>query len=157
MRHPKPAIAEGVCYGASDVDLAEPIDLAGLAALPAFDHLISSPLRRCRVLADAIGAARGLEPMVDTRLREMDFGVWEGRAWDDISRQELDEWATNFEDARPHGGESVAQLAARVDAALTDHLATNDGCLIIITHAGVIRAATRDWRMPIPFGALVHL
>jgi alpha-ribazole phosphatase len=156
MRHPKPAIAAGVCYGVSDLDLAEPIDLACHAALPAFARLVSSPLQRCRLLGQAIGAVHGVSPVIDPRLREMDFGAWEGVPWDDIPRAQLQEWADDFEHARPHGGESVAMLAQRVDAALADYRAQSGDCLII-THAGVIKAATRNWRLEVDFGACVHV
>ncbi len=81
--------------------------------------------------------------MVDSRLREMDFGTWEGCAWNHISRLELDDWAQHFLHARPHGGESVYMLRDRVLKAMADfRRAGNDH--IIVTHAGVIRAALSD-------------
>ena len=87
-----------------------------MAALPRADRLVSSPLERCRRLAERIGAARGLVPVVDERLREFDFGTWEGVPWESIPRAELDAWAADFLHARPHGGESVQMLHERVAA-----------------------------------------
>jgi alpha-ribazole phosphatase len=156
MRHPPPAIAPGVCYGATDVALAGPVDADAFVDLPPFHQLVSSPLARCAILATRLAQARGLAPAFDDRLREMDFGAWEGKAWDAIPRLELDAWAADFLHARPHGGESVAMLAARVSAALRDHR-RQSGDSLIVTHAGVVRAALGDWRAQIGFGTWVRL
>lgn len=156
MRHPKPAVAEGVCYGVSDVSLAEPITLDSLAHAPHCDVLVSSPLTRCRQVADVLAAKCGVAPVIDPRLREMDFGAWENRAWESIAREELDAWAADFLHARPHGGESVAMLKARVDDALAEHKAAR-GAVLIVTHAGVVKAALNDWRARVDFSAWVKV
>ena len=91
MRHTRPAVPKGVCYGITDLDLAPTFDdeaAAIVAALPPADRLVSSPLRRCRRLAERIGVARGLAPAFDDRLRELDFGAWEGVPWNAIPRAE---------------------------------------------------------------------
>ena len=111
-----------------------------MAALPPVARVVTSPRRRCRLLAEAIAAARGLELGEDARLAEMDFGAWEGRRWDALPRAELDAWAADFEGARPHGGESVAMLAARVGAALAA-AEPADPPVLWVTHSGVVRAA----------------
>jgi alpha-ribazole phosphatase len=152
MRHPAPAIAPGICYGASDIGLAAPPSPEHFADVPRFDRLLASPLSRCRQVAQMLGAMHGLAPLFDRRLQEIDFGAWEMQKWDDIPRAEIDAWAEDFLHARPHGGESVAMLAARVAAALDAHRASQ-GDTLIITHAGVIRAALADWRAEIPYGA----
>lgn len=71
---------------------------------------------------------------------EIDFGRWEMRAWDDIPRHEIDAWANDVEGARPHGGESVAQMTERVRRYLRD-VARCEGNIVAITHLGVIRCA----------------
>jgi alpha-ribazole phosphatase len=92
----------------------------------------------------------------------MDFGTWEGRAWDNIPRAGLDEWAADFLHARPHGGESVAQLRARIQAALADFRA-RPGHHLLVTHAGVIKAAlangprAADWPPALAFGEFVTI
>ncbi len=143
IRHTRPAAPDGVCYGVTDVDVAPTFgrDAARvIATLPVVERLVTSPLRRCLRLAERIGVARGLGPVVDERLREMDFGRWQGMAWGAIDRAELDAWAAEFLDARPHGGESVRMVYERVGAALTDYA---DGGVpyALVTHAGVIKAA----------------
>ena len=165
VRHTRPAVPAGVCYGVTDLDLAPTFDVeaaAVLAALPAADRLVSSPLQRCRQLAERIGAARGLAPVLDERLREFDFGGWEGVPWDSIPRKELDAWAADFFHARPHGGESVQMLRARVAAAIADYRRSSVPH-VVVTHAGVIKAALAQtghpdgWNAVVEFGASVRL
>lgn len=165
LRHLRPEVAEGVCYGVTDLDLAEGHAAAleaVLAELPPLDGIATSPLRRCRLLAEAIATRRGLPARPDARLIEMDFGAWEGRPWNDIPRGELDEWAADFLHARPHGGESVAQLQARTQAALAEYRAL-PGHHLLVTHAGVIKAALAtgpragDWPASLAFGEFVTI
>ena len=151
LRHLRPHVAPGICYGRTD--LGAPI--APLPALPPFDSVATSPLRRCRLLAEALHPA----PLVDPRLAEMDFGAWEGLAWDAVPRAGLDAWAADFLHARPHGGESVAMLRARIRDAMAEHrAAAGAGTRLLVTHAGVIKAAlaTGDdaagWPSALPFG-----
>lgn len=141
LRHTTPAVAPGTCYGRTDLPLAEtfPAEAAALLpGLPTFDHLIASPLARCRRLADHIARETGAAVMVADGWTEMDFGAWETRAWSDIPRAELDAWAADFMDFRGHGGESVGQLRARVAKALN---ALPAGDCVIVTHMGCIKAA----------------
>jgi alpha-ribazole phosphatase len=143
LRHTTPAIASGVCYGMTDLDVAETFAEEASAVLDALtppDRIVTSPLTRCRKLAEHVAQSHALPVTVDDRLREMDFGTWEGLPWAEIPRAELDHWATDFLHARPHGGESVAMLTARVREALAewdDH----QSHALIVTHAGVIKAA----------------
>ncbi|MEM1086962.1 MAG: histidine phosphatase family protein, partial [Pseudomonadota bacterium] len=121
LRHTTPQVAEGICYGQTDLSLAGSFESeaqAALDTLPEFEAIITSPLERCRQLADFIGLQTNLNVTEDTRLMEMDFGAWEGVAWDDIPRDEIDEWAEDILHARPHGGESVAMLRDRSRTAL---------------------------------------
>ncbi|MDR1995400.1 alpha-ribazole phosphatase family protein [Azonexus sp.] len=135
IRHPPPRVAQGVCYGAMDVP-AEPaaVFAAALRAdLPPGLPLWSSPLQRCHELAAALHPA----PIFDERLREMDFGAWEGRRWADIPRAELDAWAADVDGYVPPGGESARQLQRRVLDFVTTLTVTE---AVLVTHAGVIRS-----------------
>jgi len=149
IRHPAVAVDAGVCYGHSDVALADD-PTASAAALavhlatlqvPPPRVLLSSPLLRCASVAAALAGDFGCAYSVDERLKEMNFGAWEQQRWDAIDRAALDDWAANFEHARAHGGESVAQFVARVQAWL-DAFGQTRECspAYVVTHAGVIRA-----------------
>ena len=165
VRHTQPLVADGVCYGVTDLDLAPTFDDEAariVATLPPVERLVTSPLGRCRRLADRVGAAQSLVPVVDERLREMDFGRWEGMPWNAIPRAELDAWAADFLHARPHGGESVHMLYERSRSAIADYRATGLSH-IVVTHAGVIKAVRAEdqypdaWRSNVEFGGTVRL
>jgi alpha-ribazole phosphatase len=146
VRHARPLIASGVCYGASDV----PADFVGTQAianalalaLPERVVVTVSPLRRCTSIAVSLNTLRpDLGWVADQRLQEMNFGTWEGQAWDAIDRREIDAWAAGFADWRCGGAESVQGVMKRVGAAWND--AQMGGVETVwITHAGVMRAAT---------------
>jgi alpha-ribazole phosphatase len=140
IRHPKPSIEPGICYGQLEI-LAkiEMADVARLRAqLPPGLPVWSSPLLRCRHLAEQLQP----QPMLDDRLTEMNFGDWEGRPWDDIPRHELDAWAADVVGYAPPGGESPRQLQARALQAIA-RIESPEA--VIVTHAGVIRAMLAHW------------
>ncbi len=111
--------------------------LAGV--LPRRFEALSSPALRCRQTAEAAGVA---EPSVVAELAECDFGAWAGRTLADMAAAAPADVAAWMEDAdaRPHGGESLTALAARVGAWL-DEAAAGDGWAVAFTHAGVVKAA----------------
>ena len=165
VRHTRPAVESDVCYGQTDLALADSFERearAVIASLQNFDVLVTSPLERCRMLAAEIGSAFGLAPETDARVQEMDFGNWEGRPWSDIPRNELDEWARDFLHARPHRGETVAMLRERTLSAIADYRASRRR-YVVVTHAGIIKAAlaTGDsadhFATRVEFGAAIEL
>ncbi|HEV3106034.1 MAG TPA: histidine phosphatase family protein [Trinickia sp.] len=178
IRHPAPAIDAGVCYGRRDVPLAGDAPAAAdalfvrLAATdaPLPQALWTSPLMRCASVAALLARRFAISRTVDARLQEMDFGAWEGVRWDAIDRAELDAWAADLHRARVHGGESVAQCAARVGEWLGAWRASCEAsavsCTHVVTHAGVMRIVASltlgvplevllSW--PLEMGALVWL
>lgn len=165
LRHTRPDVAEGVCYGRSDLGLHaefEPALARILEGLPAVSAVVTSPLSRCRRLAEGVAEAREIPLTEDPRLIEMDFGTWEGRAWASLPRAELDAWAADFHHARPHGGESVAMLADRVARALAQTRPARPPTLWV-AHAGVAKAAAaltgrpEGWDMRLDFGCWFDL
>jgi alpha-ribazole phosphatase len=173
VRHALPLVPAGTCYGALDVavDSAHTQETASRLAgfLPASVRVWTSPQVRCRALGDALQALRpDLQTRADDRLREMDFGHWEGKAWDAIPASAFDEWMRDFLHVRFGGAESVSELLQRVRAAWHDAQAETSP-MLWITHAGVIRslalirdgqpppATARDWpRESLGFGESVH-
>ena len=140
LRHPRPVIAPGICYGRMDVDIGPEgeAEIAGaLAATPPVARVIASPARRCRALAARLAARDGANLTFDPRLREMNFGAWEGVAWDRIDRAESDPWSADPWSLAPPGGETFADVHARV----AEVLAAVEPGTALICHAGPIRAA----------------
>ena len=144
IRHPPPQIDAGVCYGRLDVDCADPAPYAAALRpqLPPGTVVVSSPLRRARRLAEALAG----EVRLDARLREIDFGAWEGRRWDDIARHEIDAWAADVLGFVPPAGESVAMLQTRAIDFATTLAAQNHAHVALVSHAGVLRALAGHWR-----------
>jgi broad specificity phosphatase PhoE len=103
----------------------------------------TSHLSRARESAEIVGAALGLEPVVDERLAESNRGEWEGRLLEEIEREEPDLWAAWRRGGgafRFPGGESLQEHAERVAAAVED---IRRGLLpaLVICHGGTIRCA----------------
>jgi alpha-ribazole phosphatase len=140
VRHPVTAAAPGLCYGRLDVEVSEVggrqiVEL--LEVLPQQRAIVSSPAIRCATLASAIAERDRLSVIQDLRLQEMDFGAWEGCAWDVLPRDQTDHWAADPWDRAPPGGETFSAMFDRVAEAL----ATAPPDALVVTHAGVIRAA----------------
>jgi alpha-ribazole phosphatase len=166
IRHPRPRDAAGRCYGRTDVE----VDVAAVeraaasirARIPprVFERarIHSSPASRCLSLARALAAPRAqavarviarvnapvVVPVVAAELAEMNFGRWEGLAWDAVPREELDAWAQDPWGYAPGGGESAADLEARLRSWLADvepPARAQAEPVVAVTHAGIIRVA----------------
>jgi probable phosphoglycerate mutase len=128
----------------SDRGRAQSRALARELARETIDVLVSSDLRRAVETAAIIGQARGLQPQLDPRLRELDMGDWEGLTSDEIERKAGDVLRRLNEgdlDVRPGGGESLREMEQRASSAVTELVDANRGRrLAIVTHLGVIRA-----------------
>jgi len=140
VRHPETEAPAGLCYGSLDLGpgpMAEAQMARALDATPPIHAIRSSDLTRCRILAERFAARDGVEPVYDPRLREYDFGAWEGLSWSEIPRAESEQWTDDLWNTPAPGGENFATVHARVGAALAD---CTPGTLVVC-HAGVIRAA----------------
>jgi alpha-ribazole phosphatase len=116
--------------------------LAGpLVRLPNGTSVFVSPLRRTRETA-AIALGRGEHFTVDSDLREIDFGRWEGMGFAEILAAEpaaVDRWATLAEDFAFPDGESIGNFRKRIGAAAGRIAAEPVGTAVVFTHGGVIR------------------
>ena len=143
LRHtpPLPEVA-GQCYGRLDVPVDEGEVVACAtrwrAQLAPGIAVWSSPATRCRQLATCFDP----QHRVDIRLREMDFGAWEGLSWETIPRPELDAWAADVVGFTPPGGESARAVQQRA----LDFVHTLISDSLLVTHAGVIRALLAHWQ-----------
>jgi alpha-ribazole phosphatase len=146
LRHPPVSGGAGRCYGRLDLPLADaeqdiPPILAALASLKGA-AILTSPLSRCRQVAEALASLWAAPPPIqDPRLMEMDFGAWEGLAWDSVPRTALDAWAADLLGFAPPGGESGAALVARVSALWADVSAQGKAC-VLVTHGGPLKILT---------------
>jgi len=103
---------------------------------------VASPLNRCRETMEIIRAEVGLPRegyTIDERLKEIHFGTWQGLLWQDLN--EIDPVGVAARNAdpyawRPEGGESYADLMARIG----QWLATVECDMVVVSHGGVSRA-----------------
>jgi len=103
-----------------------------------FRAVWTSPLKR----AIETAAALNLDAEVEPALSDIDLGRWAGRTFSQVEAEEPEEIARWLLDPAlaPHGGESIAELTARVSEWLTS-VGQNRGHIAAVSHPAVIRAA----------------
>jgi broad specificity phosphatase PhoE len=146
------ASARGRFCGALDVGLS-PVGRKEAALLAAgagvASALYASPARRALETARPIGERVGLEPIIEPRIRELDFGEVDGVPYEQVAalRPELyDEWLRAPTRVRFPGGECYADLRGRAVEAVSEVISRHEGeTVLIVTHAGVIRALLAVW------------
>jgi len=151
LRHPKPDIPQNVCYGRTDMDIAEighQQIINAVKITPPLTRIIASPALRCRKLAEQLAKRENLELSFDERLWEMHMGDWEGVAWKDINREESELWLEDTHNNSTPNGESFRDVQQRVnnciDTLLADHNHDHRQTAIVC-HASPIRATQMAW------------
>ncbi|MBW3655638.1 MAG: histidine phosphatase family protein [Gemmatimonadetes bacterium] len=134
----------GLLQGTADI----PLNAAGRAQAAAlakglegvdFDAAFTSPLRRARDTADAIVADRRVPMAVVPELREMSYGLWQGRGTASRVRCAPGlEWAWRNDPAsvRFPGGESLHEVAGRACAAWDRIVADHEGRTVLVSAHG---------------------
>lgn len=144
VRHPKPNVKKGLCYGDMDVPLVAGWEEDARTLIKSLSVDFSetsnicyhSPLSRAAQLADYI--SEGCSQPVHA-LKELDFGDWEGLCWQDIPRQEIEAWMGDIVNGAPYNGESLQVVADRVWQwwlSIKDNPV--DTC-VLVAHSGVIK------------------
>ncbi len=139
-----------VCRGHSDAQLShrglEQSEAAAawfLRTWPTPDVVLSSDLVRCSTLAHHLSSQVVFAPA----LREQDMGRWDGRGWEDLTREDpagtTAYWA-DYVNARPPGGETFGECYARATA-WWDAQDFGDARVAVVTHIGVIRSLLCHW------------
>ena len=141
--------ANRIC-GRSDVPLSEAgrrqaKRLAERLKPISFEALYSSPLKRAIETARFISERIGLEPVVDDRLVELDYGQWEGKTLEEIRKNDpktLRAWEADPGRVAPPGGESGLEVQQRIVPFL-DSLAAKHrkGQVAAVFHKTVCRLA----------------
>ena len=106
-----------------------------------------SPLPRAQSTAQAIGAAIGMEPVVEPDLREFSIGDWEGRSFRELAQVERlwQRWQSDPSFAPPNG-ESPIQFSQRVQRVFRRLVERHPGqTILVVTHGGVISNLLAQW------------
>jgi phosphoserine phosphatase len=101
----------------------------------------ASPLERARASAEVIAKPHGLAVRIVPAFSEMTFGSWEGLTRDEARARDPEAWA-QWRSA-PHllklaGGETIAEVAARVTAGVEALQAAHDGHTVVLVSHGVV-------------------
>ena len=154
LRHPEPEpAAHGRCYGSLDVTLSPEgilhanVIANALASRP-IEAIYTSPLQRCRQAAEILAASRSCPVESLDAFRELDFGEWEGRRYEEIAALYPDlfrQWMTRPTDTKFPGGECFREMYARVITATRNLRSRHAGqSIALVIHGGVIRIILAD-------------
>lgn len=140
IRHTRPAVEKGICYGQTDLDVVESFENEATTirnCLPAnILKVYSSPLQRCRKLAEHLFE----QPILfHDDLMELHCGHWEMQHWDNIPRTEIKPWMDNFVHERVPGGESYQDLFNRT-VQRYEAICKEEKAAAIVAHGGVLRS-----------------
>lgn len=133
--------------GLTDVSLAphglEKMHSVCVAAEQDWELIIGSPLKRCRYFAEQMAAQRGVDLLIDERLREIHFGQWDGRDVDTIWQQDyarISAWIDDPDQNTPPQGEALSAVQQRARAVYHDIAEQHQGKkILLVTHGGLIR------------------
>lgn len=168
IRHTAVAVEKGICYGQTDVALADtfPQEAEAVARqLSGFkiDRAYTSPLSRCRKLAEFCGFK---DATTDDRLMEMNFGEWEMKRYDDIRDPRLQQWYEDYLNVAATGGESAMMQRERLHGFLDSLEFSDDETIAIFTHGGILIHALvmlkglsypEAYASGIKYGSILHL
>lgn len=101
------------------------------------DIIISSPMLRAMTTAKAVAESCGLEIITDKRIREWDYGEFEGKSrFTEGFAENKREFAVKMRS----GGESLLQLSHRVYSFLDDIIERyDDKNVLVVSHGGICR------------------
>ena len=176
LRHGDALNASGGYFGRTDNPLTEVGRKQATARRDALadyapDSVWISPARRVRETAElALSPVVFASAVVDSDLREINFGDWEGKTFREICAEDpekVNAWAALSPDFRFPGGESVAEFEERIHRLTARIRSAKDvSRLLVVTHGGIIRYLLCDllrldfshvWIFSIPPGSLVRL
>lgn len=144
--------------------------LARLLLAEGIEALYSSDLQRAWETADCIATTLGLPVQPEPRLREMAFGHWEGLTFAETQQRHSDALAAWQDDPMhiaPPGGETLLQVADRVNAVLQQMVTVyQTQTVVLVAHGGPLRVllclglglpARAHWQFVVTPGSLSEL
>ena len=152
LRHGQTAMSRANVFCGRRLD--PPLTPEGMAMADAFARcyrtlpwraIYSSPLARARATAEPLAVALGMTVIERADLAEIDYGQWDGRSADEVSRDhhvEYERWTADPAWNPPTGGEMAVALAQRMTRVIEEiDLAHGDGNVLVVSHKASIRVA----------------
>jgi ribonuclease H / adenosylcobalamin/alpha-ribazole phosphatase len=127
----------------TDLGVQQAVAAAKRLAPAGIGVIVTSPLLRAARTAEEAAAVTGAPVVTDAGFREADFGAWEGLTFAEVRERWPDEMTAWLADpaVAPPGGESFAEVSARVTGALDRVLAGRDRqTILIVSHVTPIKA-----------------
>lgn len=134
-----------VYYGSTDCALTEKGEKQAVSLKTAFadmplDLVLESPLRRAKDTATLLLGEKEVKRLSDDRLKELNFGGWEGKSYLDLQGDPLyEQWCNEWQTTRPPGGESFLDLAKRVGDFYEDMMKRTEETVLIVAHHAVLQ------------------
>lgn len=111
-----------------------------------FDKIFASDLKRAFNTACYIAAPHNMEVVPTPAFREINFGKWEGKTYEEIKALDengMEKWIADYQSFNAHGGESVADVYNRTSKAFDEIVNAYDKDadvnVLIVAHGGVIQ------------------
>lgn len=134
-----------------------------------FDHVFTSDLNRCQETLAYFHLPS--QVIIDHRLREMNFGDWEGKTYNELKYEvAYQNWLDHWEASPVPNGESAVSFKARVDSFIDELFQIIDSNnyanqqYLLVTHGGVIRylvsrfvSSMSFWKVSIKHGYGIQL
>jgi alpha-ribazole phosphatase len=141
IRHTTPNISKEICYGQTDIGINETLFQQELQLIQSklpndIEQFYTSPLQRCKILAEKLNP----DFILDERLKELNFGDWENKGWNEIEQNGLNKWMQDFVNIKTPNGENYIDLNNRTQSFISEILKLNLQKIAIVTHAGNIRS-----------------
>lgn len=136
----------GKCFlGSTDAPLSDTgwQQVQAAELLPQYDRVISSPYLRCLAFAQHVAEQLNIPLQVETDLREIHFGDWEGQTSQQLWQADPESLGAYWRDPlafTPPGAESLQAFQQRVLSrfvALSENLSSQN--VLLVSHAGVIK------------------
>jgi len=143
---------------------------AAIPESPKWQHIISSPLKRCLEFSQELANDLQIPYTIIDNMKEIGFGDWEGKTPDEILAQDSEALNHFYQDPvnnRPNGAEPLDSFSERVWNAYLDIISEHKNKhILVVAHAGVARAITANVlqmslddvysRLKIEYGAIIH-
>ncbi len=108
-----------------------------------WDRIISSPLSRCADFAQTLKQQLAIPLQFDTRIKEIHFGVWEGKKAEEILLDDNEALTRYWQDPTqytPLGGEPLVDFETRILSFWQEMINAYQGeNILLVAHGGVIR------------------
>lgn len=158
LRHTSLDVRENTFYGQTDLDVSKnfqnelsdiKVKVSKYKIIEKNLKVFSSPLKRCLILSKNLFK----NFTIDLRLKELNFGDWEMKKFEDIPKKQISSWENDIINFQIPNGESNKVFFERLKNFCDDNRESEKD-IFIVAHAGSINCII-SYLTEIPFQKLV--